>query len=605
LVHSRSMKFWIKERGANGQVSRIVVDEAHTIISENKFRQSFTLVARLVKSLAVPIVLMTGTLPKSLEVRLVEAFSNCGPIPSVRLPTDRPNLSYNISPTPANQENMEAIALLYQERIVTRLMEDPKERAIFFVQTTEQAELLAEMLNAGLYMNPLPLEVKQKYLLTWLDPNSTDIAKHTLVATSSLCLGIDYDNCPNIWFFGDPYGGIINFAQMAARAGRNNKHADILLFPADPPRSDNYQDEDMTDWQNFKSTKGCRRLPLSRHLDGSPSTCASLVNAALCDNCKLHITHPIFSDHDPAQALLPLFAYMADNMLLYHMSNIVRVIYAFVPSFPDCCIYCRIKNDGKSSVTHKADHCPSGLYRKRAAMKVTLSRIRKENHVHNFSACLGCHLPQHKSIPGAMHYHLPFHGDGERDCQLQWPMVDFFLGLLSSPRYTQALSYHVTDPNEIFTWLLSTIKDPPCDPLSEGHQLLRLHFVLASVAGTSPYPPLQAVSLAQEPWFQRWALEPVDTTSQDTFLKRAHLDRLPTERASVEQDDEAMATEPTAAEEELINQAFLDVLASQPSATETPFDWEENIDIPHIPDTRSAEAACEEELVNQMLQGFS
>ncbi|CAG8675007.1 14137_t:CDS:2, partial [Acaulospora colombiana] len=149
LLCSEPMRKWIHLRTKDRRISRIVVDEVHTIITEKAFRTVFISLATILKDFSIPLVFLTGTLPLSVEWDLIQAFSNCATIPSVRLPTDRLNLSYQVSSITGEEKNMQDITDLFEQEIRPRLREDYTRRAIFFVQTVPQAHAWAARLHAG------------------------------------------------------------------------------------------------------------------------------------------------------------------------------------------------------------------------------------------------------------------------------------------------------------------------------------------------------------------------------------------------------------------------------------------------------------------------
>ncbi|PVF91809.1 hypothetical protein CPB86DRAFT_846921, partial [Serendipita vermifera] len=524
LIHSSAVCDWIRDHVHDRTIPRIIVDEAHTIITEIDFRTPFAHLPTALKGLAVPLILMTGTLPLAVEHQLLRGFSNCGAIPSVRLPTERPNLSYRVSHLTGQRKNIEEITRLYEEEIRPRLERDLTERAILFVQTVDQAREWAARLRGGLYINPLDLEEKQGHLQTWLNPQDVDVDRHLIVATSSLCLGIDYDNCRNIWFYGDPYGGVINFSQMASRAGRDGEPAIVRLFPAPPPHS---KQED-PEWTAFKTTTECRRTPISQYLDGRQTTCAALSKGNLCDNClaKLGVTMPSPCDLPPSD-LLPTLTRQVDVVLLQRMVDVVQAVYDIVDLARVSCIYCRFICDPTMSSPHGTDNCPTRLYEKRAAMRATLTEYRERYHVDNFVACIGCHLPQHRDLPGAVNAHLPFHGHEGKDCELLWVVVDIFLGILSATRLTRTILSKVPrqSHSHLLQWLLSPVKMPPCDTLSPGRQLLHFHFILVAAAFASPSPPFCTKRICSEGWFHDWLLEPNSDHTSRPLLSSMRLSK--------------------------------------------------------------------------------
>lgn len=294
LTESYTFRRWVASKATSGLLARIVVDEAHTILCENRFRTNFVKLPSILNTLPTRKVFLTGTLPEKLESEFVQCFGPIGPITSVRLPTDIPNLSYHVSSMEGIEENQAEIIKEFFHQLEQETALDKKARGIIYVPSTSMAENLATTLNSCLYMSKIKYKEKAKHLGMWLDEENQDATKKVMVATSSFALGVDYSYCRCIIFIGDPYGGVISFAQMAARAGRDGERAVITLYPRRRPDRDHlpgqepaeWEKESQTDFEEFKTTTSCRRTPLSKNLDGGMTTCFGLPNAELCDNCQ-------------------------------------------------------------------------------------------------------------------------------------------------------------------------------------------------------------------------------------------------------------------------------------------------------------------------------
>lgn len=196
---------------------------------------------------------------------------------------------------------------------------------------------------------------------------------------------------------------------------------------------------------------------------------------------------------------------MVEGVLKSRVTEVSDALYAFIETVPYNCVYCRFQN---APANHKAEDCESGSHRTREVVKAELREIRRKNRIENFVACLRCHLPQHKHIPNAMEHHLPYHGGPDDDCDLEGTVVDVLIAIKSSKPVYSALCHR--SRGDLLLWLLTPITIPPCDPASPSRQLLRLHFIIPSIASISGAPPLAVETLCKEDWFQDWLVQPME-----------------------------------------------------------------------------------------------
>lgn len=137
--------------------------------------------------------------------------------------------------------------------------------------------------------------------------------------------------------------------------------------------------------------------------------------------------------------------------------------------------------------------------------KEQLKQARQKNQVDNLVACLTCHLPQSKYIGGAMNTHLPFHGNEEKDCDLMDTVVDVITAVCATPDIYQDLVSRSS--GNVLEWLLSPVSFSPSNPIDPSKQLLKLHYIIPSVAAVSGSPPLSVQTLFNQPWFEEWRIE--------------------------------------------------------------------------------------------------
>lgn len=337
---------------------------------------------------------------------------------------------------------------------------------------------------------------------------SNSVLQHLIVSTTAMSLGLDYSQINHVWFYGDPYS-FIDFSQMAARGGRGGSAAEVRVFPS---RSTLKELDPL--WIEFKTTKGCRRIPISKRMDGIPTSCDSMVSAARCDNC-LREDNP----DEPVQNGLDVEALeIVANRLREQMNRRNR----FLSVFHLCwnylllnCVYCLL--DKQPNPRHSQNHCPRKLYLKRASLKGYIANLPGRKHISGFVVCTGCHMPQSKTILGAVNRHIESLNPEGGDCSDTEMGLDVILALLGSRHLSPTLlnrSGHNVD--QVLPLLFTRYNQSPCSSSDPANQFLRLHFLLLAAVVTLPHPPNAVKEFVEEPWWEVWRFP--ETMDLDTTI---------------------------------------------------------------------------------------
>jgi superfamily II DNA helicase RecQ len=180
LILNPTIIIWLREMVMEGRLSRIVVDEAHTLVTEEHYRTTFTRIYSTLATFAVPHIFLSGTMPESCCIKILNHFQNYQTVYLSRLPGDRINLSYSVDTTlKATSESVVAFATRVKTDIYPKLIEDTQARILIFSRTISWAEHIAEALGCKAYTSKEDLESKQEQLRIWLtspEPGIEDVS---------------------------------------------------------------------------------------------------------------------------------------------------------------------------------------------------------------------------------------------------------------------------------------------------------------------------------------------------------------------------------------------------------------------------------------------
>ena len=267
-------------------LARVVIDESHLVCTAKSYRQRMTEVKQL-RMLHCQFVLLTATLPPSMEAAFEETLLLQRPL-YIRSATIRTELEYHVVRVEASQRSSFELsaasllqAVLQQDWFVE---EGAQARALVFVRTRQQADVVAQYLGCSKYYSDSATEEEKASTLTqWImgKPN-------ILVATSALAR-VDHGHVRAVFYIGEPGGGAIDFAQDVGRVGRDGLGGlSVTFIPTKWQAQYNTEagallPQGVKAMQRYLDTPRCRMIPLSEYLDGKVQSCRTAVTA--CDRC--------------------------------------------------------------------------------------------------------------------------------------------------------------------------------------------------------------------------------------------------------------------------------------------------------------------------------
>jgi superfamily II DNA helicase RecQ len=289
------------------KIARVVLDEIHTLITENHYRPLFDRIPQLRQG-NVPFIGLSATIPPSAVPKIM-AKMHFFPQNTfmIRAPTVRREIAYSAFEI-ISQWGYKPVDALYRGadgkslKIIDYVTEiigkfQPNERALIFCLSRNDAEEFAMALGCKYYHAGINVEDKTSIVDSWRD--GTD--SKALVATTALGAGIHYAEVKLVVNYKKPRN-IINFSQESGRGGRELEVALSTVFwdPKQPDWSladnqDNIGVEGMTD---YVTSCSCRRFCLGKCLgDRTYRTCLQDATVALCDLCERRVKEaPVVSE---------------------------------------------------------------------------------------------------------------------------------------------------------------------------------------------------------------------------------------------------------------------------------------------------------------------
>lgn len=264
-----------------GRLARIVVDEVHLLLKHEPFRPCMGMLA-FFGTLAIPLVLMTATCPKSLESEL---FNKLGRkvYQVLRRSTDRPEISQEAMPIQAKTGNFEEI-VAKNITSATSLLKGT-ERALLFCNSRDECDRMVRLLPEGWkpYHSSISVEERSEEMKLWKD----GALVFGFAATSMLNCCLDYPNIRYVFHLGPPRD-VIDYHQAIGRSARAGGIGKSIIYfdPASlkKPMGDDPFGRGVI-YDMLCDTSLCRRLRPSFFLDGIGIPCVMLPSAQLCDIC--------------------------------------------------------------------------------------------------------------------------------------------------------------------------------------------------------------------------------------------------------------------------------------------------------------------------------
>lgn len=268
-------------------LSMIVFEEAHTIISEGNFRNKMINLNDVAR-IAPRKVALTGTLPRNLEKDLRSQFSFQTAV-TCRHSTARGNIAYSVVSIAGRNFHNEVLDIL-KKRIRNLKAGD---KMVIYPVTKEECEGIAKDLQCGCYYSQK--DNKDKIFEDWRN----GIGSPAIVGTGGLGVGIDIPKIKSVYLVGNTFTLTTAVQEWGRAAREENSEGEAVMLIEDqrlgrmkmhvPAESERQAME------NFLKTDRCRRLELSRWLDDTDqdATCGD-IHGRLCDNCQRSSTQDPF-----------------------------------------------------------------------------------------------------------------------------------------------------------------------------------------------------------------------------------------------------------------------------------------------------------------------
>jgi len=263
--------FWsyARQMAEQGRLRRVVVDECHLLVTSHSWRPHLVELEKL-KSLGVPMVMLTATLPRYMEVELRRSLGvGIGMMSLIRACTVRENITYTVRQDISKGKLVEETARVCEE-VADELRSTRKEKAVVYCRSKKDCEEMADKLGCGFFYAG---HIDGEETLEQWKANGGFI-----VSTTALSTGLNYEAVKAVIHSGLPYG-LIEFAQASGRAGRDpNERVDSIVlleqgWEEEEQRTRERHNEalgpDGAAMIEYIKTEGCRRLVLGKYFDAA------------------------------------------------------------------------------------------------------------------------------------------------------------------------------------------------------------------------------------------------------------------------------------------------------------------------------------------------
>lgn len=169
---------------------------------------------------------------------------------------------------------------------------EPTVRGIIFVRSLKKLENLSRSFPFPVctFHGSMSDEEKEGQLTSWLSDHHPT---KWIISTTALLHGVDYPRVDAVIFLEVPFG-LYDFVQGAGRAGRSGQESLIAVlyndFPTPPPEESEYGCR--MEMERVIMSNRCRRISISKVMDGYELPCCKDLNFLLCDVCA-GSSHPL------------------------------------------------------------------------------------------------------------------------------------------------------------------------------------------------------------------------------------------------------------------------------------------------------------------------
>lgn len=248
-------------------------------------------------SIAVPIIVMTATLPPSLEQPLFTAVGITSVI-TIRAPTPRANISFRVVRAQSKLE------LAVEDVFNDAMSYSSHNRVLIFCLTVREAEYYGQKLNIPACHSNLGFDELSNILARFRDDHNT----RAIASTSILGVGLNIPTITHVIHVNFPRD-VVAFIQESGRAGRapgNPPAFSIIVLPPDMrvpifPSGDSFGKHVLQN--SVTDDVNCRRLAIQTFLDGDANSCAMLSGTThFCDVCEKQSLQPPLSEYPMPQS---------------------------------------------------------------------------------------------------------------------------------------------------------------------------------------------------------------------------------------------------------------------------------------------------------------
>ena len=258
-----------------GLLARQILDEVHYKYTINDgFRPEFNNIGDL--CLPLQIVCLSATFSVVQEPQIKDDLSLYD-LKVFRASTNRPRTKYSVEVIRHGDSMEKYVAEWLRKNTVDWV----HEKGLIYSKGIKRLERIAQMLHCGMYHSKHIK--KEEDLKKWRDGT-----EKFLCATGALSAGINVKNIPLVIHCGEPWG-ISDFIQESGRGGRNGENVRSVIFVSETEytelRSRTGFPAEVQAIDEYITTDNCRRLIITRYMDGKPQTCLEM-RSILCDNCQ-------------------------------------------------------------------------------------------------------------------------------------------------------------------------------------------------------------------------------------------------------------------------------------------------------------------------------